>query len=204
MYSQKKLNMRRNTLPILLATLLALCAAQAADSEPAKSEKEEAAFSFADVKYFHRWSQGDQHEFTPAGQEDLEAWKDMVTIWQYRKATDGEALANVANTVLENYKEAKGRVLRTTSVPRTKDKPAEHLTVVIFGRPEFYEVAFARFKMHDGMGASIIYSHRTYGKDAGDKIRDWLAKNGEATEKSLMKWDSIPKLERLKQTTSQK
>ncbi len=30
------------------------------------------AFVFAGVDYFHRWSQNDQHEFTPESQRDLE------------------------------------------------------------------------------------------------------------------------------------
>jgi hypothetical protein len=32
------------------------------------------AFIFGGVDYFHRWSKNSQHEFTPAGQEDLEKW----------------------------------------------------------------------------------------------------------------------------------
>jgi hypothetical protein len=163
------------------------------NSSPAEQAKP--AFSFADVKYFHRWSKDDQHEFTPADQENLEAWTDMVTINQYRKATDAESLAKMANAVQENYKQANGKIVRTTSIPRTKDKPAEHLIVVIFGRPNFYEIAFARFKMHDGKGASIVYSHRFYGKDASDKMRDWIARNGQSTEKNLMAWGKMPTLE---------
>ncbi|MGE5209278.1 MAG: hypothetical protein ACM3KL_08115, partial [Alphaproteobacteria bacterium] len=38
------------------------------------------AFVFSGVDYFHRWSQNDQHEFTPQSQEDLEKWSDMITI----------------------------------------------------------------------------------------------------------------------------
>jgi hypothetical protein len=156
-------------------------------------KKERAAFSLADIKYFHRFTKDDQHEYTPAEQEDLKAWKDMVTIHYYRKAKDGEALAATANAVLENYKAAKGMVLRTDSVPKTKDKEAEHLVVVVFGRPEFIEVAFARFRMHDGVGTAVIYSHRIYGKKIGNEMSKWLEKSGPDTEKSLMKWDSMPK-----------
>jgi len=39
-----------------------------------------AAFVFEHVDYFHRWSSATQHEFTPAEQEDLEHWTDMVTV----------------------------------------------------------------------------------------------------------------------------
>ena len=155
-----------------------------------KAAKEEAAFSFSGVPYFHRFSKNDLHEYTPSGQENLEAWKDMVTINQYPKVKDGEALAATANAVLENYKAAKGLVLRTDSLPRTKDRPAEHLIAVAFGRPEFMEVAFARFRLRDGVGMSVVYSHRIYGKKAGNEMSAWLKKNGPATESSLMKWDA--------------
>ena len=63
------------------------------------TKEKDAAFSFAEVKYFHRFTKDDQHEYTPAVQEDLKAWKDMVTIHYYRKAIDGEALAAIANSV---------------------------------------------------------------------------------------------------------
>ncbi|MEK6287312.1 MAG: hypothetical protein AABO57_16345 [Acidobacteriota bacterium] len=162
---------------------------------PQAADKKEkvAAFSFADTKYFHRFTKDDQHEYTPDGQEDLKAWTDMVTMLFYRKAKDGEALAATANAVLENYKANKALVVKTDSVPRTKDKLAEHLVVVIFGRPGFIEVAFARFRMHDGVGSAVIYSHRIYGNKVGDEMSAWLKQNGPTTESILMKWDAIPK-----------
>lgn len=164
---------------------------QEPDKGTDKNEKA-AAFSLADVKYFHRFTNDDQHEYTPNGQEDLNAWTDMVTIQIYRKAKDGEALAATANAVLENYKANKATVVKTASVPRTKDKPAEHLIIASFDRPEFNEVAYARFRMHDGTGTAVIYSHRIYGKKAGTEMSAWLEKNGAGVEKNLMKWNSMP------------
>ena len=156
-------------------------------------KEEVAAFSLADVKYFHRFTTGDQHEYTPMGQENLNAWTDMVTIQFYRNAKDGERLAATANSVLENYKANKALVVKTDSVPRTQDKPAEHLICVIFGRPEFIEVAFSRFRMHEGVGSAVIYSHRIYGRKIGDEMSAWLDKNGPSMERNLMKWDAMPK-----------
>lgn len=153
-----------------------------------------AAFSFSDIKYFHRYSKDDQYEYTPDGQANLNTWTDMVTINLYRKAKDGDALAGMANAVLDNYKAAQGAVIKTASVPRTKDKPAEHLIVVSFARPTFMEVAFARFRMHDGAGSAVIYSHRVYGKKASVEMNAWLVKNGMNIEKSLMMWNAMPKL----------
>ena len=172
---------------------MALCFAQVHASSFLPQGEKAAAFSFAAVKYFYRYTKDDQHEYTPEGQANLNAWTDMVTINLYRKAKDGDALAAMANAVLENYKANKGSVIKTDSVPRTKDKPAEHLIVVVFGRPEFIEVAFARFRMHEGVGSAVIYSHRVYGKKAGDEMSAWLAKNGPGVEKNLMTWDAMPK-----------
>jgi hypothetical protein len=182
----------RSSLPLLLLTGIALHGPGVASY--AQAGKQEApAFTFGDVRYFHRFTQGDQQEYTPAQQEDLKAWKDMVTVQYYRKAKDGEALSTTANAVLANYKAARGVVVRTDSVARTKDREAEHLIVVVLGRPEFLEAVFARFRMQEGMGAAIIYSHRIYGQKIGDAMSKWLEKNGPATEKALMKWDAMPK-----------
>ena len=76
------------------------------------------AFAFQDVKYFHRWSQNQQHEFTPAKQEDLDHWSDMITINGYPGVGDGDKLAEAANGVLENYRNHQGKILRTNSVPQ--------------------------------------------------------------------------------------
>lgn len=95
---------------------------------------------------------------------------------------------------LRTYKANKAVVVKTDSIPRSKLKPAEHLIVVTFGRPEFIEVVFARFRMHDGVGTAVIYSHRVYGKKVGDEMSAWLKKNGPATEMNLMKWDAMTKL----------
>ena len=152
-----------------------------------------AAFSLGGVAYFHRFTKGDQREYTPQGQEDLNAWTDMVTLHAYRNVRDGEALAATANAVLETYRANKALILKTDSVPRTATRPAEHLIVAVFPRPEFIEVAFARFRMDGGIGTAAIHSHRVYGKQAGDEMQAWLEKNGRATETTLMGWNAIPR-----------
>jgi hypothetical protein len=159
-------------------------------SPPVAAEKP--AFVFRGAAYWHRWSQNDQHEFTPRGQEDLEKWSDMVTINLYPDARTGDALAATANAVLENYKNHQARVLKTDSVPRTSNRPAEHYIAVVFGQPNFIEAAFARFKLVNGAGCSIVYSHRIYGEKVGDQMSAWLNANGPAIEKALMGWSGVP------------
>jgi hypothetical protein len=151
-----------------------------------------AAFKFRDVSYWHRWSENHQHEFTPEHQEDLEKWTEMVTINIYPDVHDGDALAQMANAVLQNYKSHQAVVLRTNSVPSTADHPAEHFMAGVFVQPKFVEVAFARLKMTDNTGCSIVYSRRIYGEKIGDQMDAWLKSNGEQTEKALMEWSAMP------------
>jgi len=155
----------------------------------------EPAFAFQGVKYFHRWSQNHQHEFTPAKQEDLDHWSDMITINGYPSVDDGDKLASAANAVLGNYRDHQAKVLKTSSVPATDGRPAEHFIAVLFTRPDFSEAAFARFKLANGKGHSFVYSHRFYGKSSADEIAEWLKDNGQPTENALLEWDpeALPK-----------
>jgi hypothetical protein len=178
--------------PALLAVLAVGWAAGQVAGSFAADPAAKRAFVFNDVDYFHRWSQNDQHEFTPEQQEDLNKWSDMMTVNGYPNVGDGERLAATANTVLENYKNHEARVLKTNSVPRTADRPAEHLIAVVFTRPDFMEAAFARFKLVDGKGFSFVYSHRIYGREIGDEMSAWLSANGKETEEALMEWKPAP------------
>ncbi len=131
-----------------------------------------------------------QYEFTPAGQENLSRWTDMMTLRRYIRVKDGQDLAAIANGVLERYKRYGAKALRTASVPRTKTRPAEHLIVVVFGQPSFLEAAFARFYIADGIGRSQIYSHRIYGQKVGNQMSAWLKAHGPSAEKAVMDFRS--------------
>lgn len=172
--------------------IAALCGALILDESHGASPSPKPAFIFRDAEYFHRWSKNDQHEFTPEKQEDLDHWADMITVNGYPAVLDGDGLAATANAVLENYKRHEAKVLKTSSIPRSADRPAEHLIAVVFGRPTFIEVAFARFKLIDGKGFSFVYSHRIYGEKMGDQMSAWLSANGAEVEKALMEWRSLP------------
>jgi hypothetical protein len=161
-------------------TVVALAADGGAKANP--------AFTFNSVAYFARWSQGSQHEFTPAGQEDLDKWSDMLTANVYKGAHDGESLAKMANAVLGNYKDHQAVIVKTDSVPRTTSRPTEHLVVAVFGQPAYLEIAFNRLVIVDGTGCSFTYSHRIYGAKAGNSASAWLSANGPNIEKVLMSW----------------
>ena len=168
---------------LFLLIAVALMSSRAA--EPSKAP----AFQFRQVNYFQRWSKNDQHEYTPDKQEDLDHWRDMITINDYPAVHDGDALAATANTVLGNYKSAEGKILKTSSVPRTAERPAEHFVAVMFTRPGFVEIAFARFILRDSKGQSSVYSHRFYGDKKTDEANNWLKSDGGAVEKALLEWD---------------
>jgi hypothetical protein len=117
----------------------------------------------------------------------------MLTVNNYPDAKDGDGLAQMANAVLESYKSAGAVVIRTSSIPRTSTREAEHFIAVMFERPNFAEAAFAKFRIREGKGSSLVYSHRTYGKTAGTLLRKWLTANGEKREKAingLVQWPS--------------
>ena len=188
--------------PFLSLILLLLIGYTVGSAQRPADTRGKITLNFNQTEYVHRWSQKDQHEFTPPGQEDLAKWKDMLTVNFYRQVTDGEGLASVASQVLENYKTQKGIVLKTASVPRTVDRPAEHLIVVVFGRPTFLEAVHARFKLSDGKGVSIIHSHRLYGKEVGPGMSAWLKDHGSSIEKMLMAWEFPPTLGSLQKSSA--
>jgi hypothetical protein len=153
--------------------------------------------TFNGTSYVHRWSKGGQNEYTPPGEEDLAAWKSMVTINVHDAVRNGDQLAGLANRVVGNY-QATGKILRADSKPRTKDHEAEHFAAVMMPDPKFLEAVFARILLAEGRGVVIVYSKRVYGSAAGDEMSAWLAKNGEASEKALRSWTGLPSLSALK------
>ncbi len=181
--------LRRSAALLLLAGALgAAIAAPAAGGTPAAP----LTLTFAGQTYHLRWSGQHQHEFTPAGQDDLSRWTDMVTINTYPGVRDGEGLAAVANRALDNYRRNGATVLRTASIPRTADRPAEHLVVALFPSRAFIEAVFARWRLADGRGTAVIVSHRLRGQRAGDAMAAWLKANGAAVEGRLMALDQVP------------
>jgi len=138
-------------------------------ADTAATAEAKAVFVFGGVSYFQRWAQDDQCEFTPTGQENLEKWSDMITINVYPSAHDGDTLAMKAN-VLENYKSHGWRVLQTDSIPSHARPACRAFYRCCFGRSNSLEAAFPRFKLVDGIGCSIVYSHRLYREKVGDQM----------------------------------
>jgi hypothetical protein len=143
-----------------------------------------------DATYFLRWSQDDQHEYTPAGQEDLARWTDMLTINYHRDLNDPAGLELLANHVLGSYRANNATIIRTASLPATDTTPAEYLAVAAFRTAELVEVAMTRFKLLDDMAAAVTYSRRAYGDGAVDQAMTWLQDHGAPMEAALMRLDA--------------
>ena len=152
---------------------------------------------FQGTDYVHRWSKEGQHEFTPPNDADLAKWRDMVTINVHEGVGNGDQLAELANSVLANYRNH-GNIMRTDSKARTPGRPAEHMIGAVLGNVDFLEAAFARFLLLDGKGIVVVYSHRIYGRDVGRAMNDWLRVNGTMTEQALMEWSGMPSVTTLK------
>jgi hypothetical protein len=190
-----------NTQPPQASRRRLLMASLALPVLPAWAQIPEAmTLSFRGRSFVHRWSQGDQHEFTPDNDADLKTWRDMITLNVHAQAASGEQLADVANKVLANY-QRHGKVLQTRSTPRTTQRPAEHLIVAVLGTPQLLEAVFARCLLHEGAGFIAVVSHRVYGKGVGQDMSQWLAANGAQTEQALMGWGPLPSNSSLKRLT---
>jgi hypothetical protein len=191
------------TVAAIASVLVFSSAFAASDRTNNLPQTKAATFSFGGMNYMHRWSKGDQNEYTPESDSDLGRWHDMVTINVHEAVRNGDQLADIANRVLSNY-QSHGKIVRTDSQPRTSQHPAEHLIVAVLGNPTFLEAAFARLALIDGVGVVVVYSHRVYGKDAAGTIGEWVKTNGPSVEKTLMAWDKMPTLAALKQLPQSK
>ncbi len=172
-------------------------------AEPARAAGS-LSLPFRSKTYVHRWSKAGQHEFTPPDDAALTRWRDMLTLNVHGSVHSGEALAEVANSVVANYKQH-GKVLQTRSVLRSATRPAEHFMAAVLGRPDFLEAAFARCVLVENTGLVLVASHRIHGQKVGPTMSEWLAAQGSATEQALMAWSSWPglsSLQRLPQSGS--
>ena len=156
---------------------------------PKSAQIKPAVITFNNTEYLLRWSNGKQNEFTPTGQEDLNAWTDMITVFVYPDEKTGEDLAQVANQVLTNYQN-NGTVVRTASIPMTPSKPAEHYIAVLLGNDKLVESVQARFALVNGKGIGIIYAHRVYGSNPNAEIISWAKQNSVNLETLLMSADA--------------
>ncbi len=153
-----------------------------------------AALEFNGAFYLHRWSKGNQHEFTPAGQEDLQRWQDMITFVDRPDARDEASLRALAQALLETYKKA-GGIINSASTTPTPERPAEYLIVAMLRGEGVLETVFARIGLVQGSGVITLYARRHYGADPEAQqaqLGPWIKANAETVETQLMAFDQTP------------
>lgn len=173
---------------ILAFALLAPALPAWADDGPASAST---TLQFEGSSYRYRWSQDGLYEFTPAGQEDLDHWQDMLSVAIKREVQQPEQLAALANALLASY-QAHGKILATDSRPMTADTPAEHLIVAAMSIEDVVEVVFARLVLVDGTGEVVVYSKRMYGKDNASEVANWINTQASTKALALTKWQHVP------------
>ena len=173
----------QNFVRILASTLL-LVITTGASAQPI-------SLDFDDETFLHRWSQGDQHEFTPRGQEELSAWEEMLTVIYFPAVRDDEALTGVVKSILGMY-QTNGTILGTAFVGPTETSEAERLVVAQLGYGLELEVVFARILLAHGQGVAIVYSKR-FGEAASEPlVSAWVEENIQGKMDSILAWSGLP------------
>jgi hypothetical protein len=120
---------------------------------------QEQDLTFDGTRYSRRCSREPQHEYTPAGQDDLSTWNDMVTLIGYPNAKTPGQMAMVAHELVSIYTGHSARVMRVDAIPATQETAAMYFVVALFIHSTFVEAVFARLELVDGEGAAVLYSH---------------------------------------------
>jgi hypothetical protein len=158
--------------------------------------------TFRGTEYFLRTSEGHEYSFTPAGQEALETFTDMLALNLYPAAHDQEALATITSRVAAIAQTAKATVLRTISVPASGQQPGQHFIAAIRPTPHGADFDAARFVLVDNGGVGVFYTHRAYGNTAAATTSAWATKNAADVEQQLLHFDASNMVSAVKTPTS--
>lgn len=143
------------------------------------------------MDFVHRWSSGNQHEFTPPGQEDLSSWDDMITIEYMPNVKDAKGLTQLADSVLELYKQRGGKIIGSIAIHTLDGQPHDHFIAALLGTSEVVEFIQVRLQLLDGVGTATIYARRFYAPDRA-QMSGWLPKNAPQREQALLQWKGAP------------
>jgi len=193
--------MRRFILAVSVVVIGSLLFTGGAWSQEKFNGRQQPAFTFKKVEYFLRHSKDVLQEYTPAGQEDLGEWTDMVSIITYRGVTDAATLGRAAEELRSRYQSAGGMMIKSVMLNPKPNRPAEYLIVVAFGEQKFVEVTFARLWLYHGVGVCAVYSRRARGPHFVDEINAWLEQHGAEVVDALASWKTLPEPPTAKQAT---
>jgi hypothetical protein len=161
-----------------------------------------AKVTFRGTEYLLRSSQGNGHDFTPRGQEDLSTFTDMLTLNLYPAAHDQEALATITSRVQAIAQGAKSTILRTISVSASGQQPGQHFLAAVMPTPHGVDFDAIRFVLVDNQGVGVFYTHRSYGESAAGTTNAWVTKNAADVEQQLLQFDASRMVAAVKNPTS--
>lgn len=177
--------MKHLTLPVVLMSgLLAVVASHAADARQVAASQQPAsaqpALDFDGKRYLHRYSKNGQHEFTPAGQEDLQRWQEMMTL-VVQPGFDAARTRQWAEAMAAGYKE-KGLLIQADQPPG-----GEYRMHGVLGAPGMVEVNFVRIMPHGGGALAVLVQRRFYGEESR-QMADWVRDNTPRISGLLVDW----------------
>lgn len=177
--------MKHLTLPVVLMSgLLAVVASHAADARQVAPSQQPAsaqpALDFDGKRYLHRYSKDGQHEFTPAGQEDLQRWQEMMTL-VVKADFDAERRRQWAEAMAAVYKE-KGLLIQADQPPG-----GEYRMLGVLSAPGVVEVNFVRVMPYGSGAMAVMVQRRFYGEESR-QMADWVRDNTPRLSGLLVEW----------------
>lgn len=176
--------MKNRITSITLTALLAVSANCHAQAQQIPASQRQAntqlALSFDGKRYLHRYSKNGQHEFTPAGQEDLQRWQEMMTL-VVNQGFDTEKTRRWAEAMAAGYKE-RGMLIQADQPPG-----GEYRMLGVLGAPGVIEVNFVRVMPYGSAAMAAMVQRRFYGED-GRQMADWVRDNTPRISGLLVDW----------------
>ncbi len=139
--------------------------------------------AFRGTEYLLRSPGGNGSEFTPAGQEDLHTFSDMLTFNFYPAAHDEEAMATITSRTRAIAEGAKATILPATV-------SGQHYFAAVLPTPHGADFVAVRVVLVDKQAVGVFYTHRLYGETAAGAASEWAKKNAADVEKQLLQFDA--------------
>ncbi len=149
-----------------------------------------AKVTFRGTEYLLRSSQGNTYDFTPAEQEDLSTFTDMLELNLYSGAHDQEALTTITGRVRAIAQGAKATILPTNAASTSGQQPGDHFFAAVLPTPHGVDFDAIHFVLVDKQAYGVFYTHRSYGESAAGKTSEWVTKNAAEVEQQLLQFDA--------------
>eukprot|EP00112_Aurelia_sp_Birch-Aquarium-sp1_P006245 Seg16925.1 transcript_id=Seg16925.1/GoldUCD/mRNA.D3Y31 product="putative K" protein_id=Seg16925.1/GoldUCD/D3Y31 len=207
--SGPSMNIIINVMAIVSLVIAAshLFAQEGATKEKAEKKAEPFSVILNGTKYFHRYSKGMLNEFTPKGQENLNTWNDMITIFRVDAANNEDKLKELVAGLKETLKKDGGVMFFERTIEKKGDTPTTYLYGMMIRKEMHLELVSAKATLHDGVSHILMMSHREYGKpnattaaivkwlQSQEKLKDGRAK----VDVEIAEWKDFPTKEKLKE-----